>query len=295
MNLRSPFLGGMAFILWAASLQGASLDKVSKTLAKGASNLKNKKVAVLAFPYHDGGVSSGSSIVSERITTSLVGKKGLRVVERRLIEQLLAEKKLSETGVIDQENLKTIGKILDVDAIVTGTLIDLAGDKTEINARMIRSDSGEVLSAGREIFERGWSDVPVKPRISEKPRPAPKVSAPEVSVDESVVLDDEEVSVRSPSTRKPLMKLSNENFAPGRRKYLANEAPPQNNSASARKNSVEDEEFEYRDDDNGRNPPSKDVARSKKTPQSQQKKTEESLISHPTKVGVVRKEYPPIR
>ena len=147
-------------LMMRARSSAAPLDSLAKKLAAGAATLDNKKIAVLTFPYHDEKISSGSTLVSERLTTCLVGHKGLRVLERSLLGELLKEKRLSETGVIDPRSLKAIGKIFDADAIVTGTLIDLPNNTTEINARLIRTDTGEVLSAGQAVIDRTWTDAP---------------------------------------------------------------------------------------------------------------------------------------
>jgi hypothetical protein len=121
------------------------------------------RVGLLAFPYHDGRISSGSSIVCERLTTHLVSAKKLRVVERRLVQKLLEEQKLNETGVIDQATAKEMGRVLGVDILITGTLIDLAGDRTEVNARALKSDTGEVIAASNAVIERIWTDTPRRP------------------------------------------------------------------------------------------------------------------------------------
>ena len=141
-------------------MEASPLDALAKKLARGAASLENKKVAVLAFPYHDEKFSSGSTLLSERLTTCLVARKEVRVLERSLIDQVLKEKRLTETGVIDPRRIKTVGKIFDAEALVTGTLIDLPNDQTEINARLIRTDTGEVLAAGRAIVDRTWDDAP---------------------------------------------------------------------------------------------------------------------------------------
>jgi len=117
-------------------------------------------VGLLAFPYHDGRVSSGSSIVPEKLTTYMVFIKGLRVVERSLILKLLEEQHISETGVIDPSTAKEMGRILGIDVIVTGTLIDLGRGKTEINARGLMADTGEIIAASQAVIKTTWSDRP---------------------------------------------------------------------------------------------------------------------------------------
>lgn len=191
-----------------------SLKSLSKRLAKGSSALKVKKVAVLAFPYHDGRISSGSSIVPERLTTEMVGRKGICVVERRLIEKLMSERKLDQTGVINTDNLKTIGTLLEADAVVTGTLIDLENGTTEINARLIGVETGEMLAAGQETIKRTWRDPPCVPE-SEKPKPKSVVIPPAPDVVMEVVVP------APPPMRQ--MRLSNESFPEGRRNYYKNE------------------------------------------------------------------------
>ncbi|MCG3205992.1 MAG: hypothetical protein KCHDKBKB_02718 [Elusimicrobia bacterium] len=262
-------------------LHATSLDGLSKSLLKGASSLKSKKIAVLALPYHDGRVSSGSSIVSERLTTLLVGKRGVHLVERRLIQQLLAEKKLNETGIIDQENLRKIGNVLDVEAIITGTLIDLKNDKTEINARLIQVDSGEVLSAGQEIIERSWSDSPVTPKLPEKPVPQiPKEAVPA----EAAVIENSSL----PLPMKVPLKLSNESFPPSRRIYHGKETVGPKKKLNHPKNYNEQE----RDDDYGPlETTSEKFSHSSK--KIQEKEAEEPTIKHPTEVGVVQEDYAP--
>lgn len=157
--LSAMFLAGAVF--------ADEYDTLAKKLSKGVEKLPSKKIAVMSFPHHDGGISSGSLAVSERLTTRLAGIKGVKVIERSLLDKVLSEMKLETSGVIDSETSKKLGKVLGVDAIVTGTLIDLKDNKTEVNARMINTETGEILSAAVEKIERTWQDRPT--RMARKP------------------------------------------------------------------------------------------------------------------------------
>lgn len=150
--------------------------KISKDLLKGVKTSENPRVGLLAFPYHDGKISSGSSIVSERLTTELASAKKIRVVERNLIKKILEERRMAETGVIDPTTAREIGKILSLDIIITGTLIDVESNKTEINARALKADTGEVLAAARALITRSWQD---RPRAVHPPRPRSSFAEPE--------------------------------------------------------------------------------------------------------------------
>lgn len=169
MKIKTIAIGAIVIGQMAVSgVYASSLKSVAKDLAKGMSSFKSKRIAVLPFPYHDGGISSGSSIVSERLTTLLVGRKGISVVERALLDKMLSEMKLENTGVTDAASTQKIGSVLGVDAIVTGTLIDLENGETEVNARLIRTETGEILAAATTRVDRTWKDLPQHP-VAETP------------------------------------------------------------------------------------------------------------------------------
>lgn len=207
-------LGVFAFSLFFASLAAAAgrdpLAKLAHELVRKAGSLKAKRVAILAFPYHDGKISSGSSIISERLTTDFVGKRNIQVVERRLIQKILDEQRLNETGAIDPETAKMMGQVLGTHAIVTGTLIDLENAQTEVNARIIRAETGEILSAGKATIRRTWEDRPrlPEPRFVEPAKPPRAEPFP----------DDERTDFKrttQPPKAKAGLRLSNENLPQG--------------------------------------------------------------------------------
>lgn len=213
----------VVFILTGA-LHADAFDDIAKTISKSASRLKKKEIAVLPFPYHDGKEGNDSTIVSERLVTRIAARRKLNVVERSLLEKVLGELKLEYSGVISQESTKKLGQILGVEAVLTGTLIDLGGNALEINARLIQSETGLVLAAAVGQETRAWASEPRKPsgapkdaadpagkadmstffhsrayqnpRMRDNPEPAPSTpEAPE--------------SVQSPNPSAPTMVLGN--------------------------------------------------------------------------------------
>jgi TolB-like protein len=139
------------------------LQPVAKRLSQGLSQVKSKRIAVLAFPYHNGDYSSGSSIVSERLTTFMVERGGAQVVERALLDKTLGEMRLGLTGAIDPKTTQQLGKTLGAEAVVTGTLIDLEDSVTEVNARMVLTETGAILAAATTRIPRTWNDLPRPP------------------------------------------------------------------------------------------------------------------------------------
>ena len=158
----------------AASASAEPLEKLARKLEAGLKGQPVKQMAVLSFPYHDGATSSGSTIVQERLTTFLVEGGKVQVVERSLLKKALEEMKLEATGLMDPQTTKELGKVLGVDAVVVGTLNDLSKKKTEINARIILTETGKILTAAQASFSRTWSDEPVKtPTGPAQPTPTP--------------------------------------------------------------------------------------------------------------------------
>lgn len=143
----------------SSPLHADSLDNIAKQISKVSNQIKNKRIAVLPFPYHDGKESRGSTIISERLITKIVSRGKLQVVERALLEKVFNELKLQYTGMISQESAKRIGNILGVEAILTGTLIDLGDNEIEVNARLINSESGLVLTAAGEKMTKIWQET----------------------------------------------------------------------------------------------------------------------------------------
>lgn len=188
MNQKRVLLSGLFLLsLCSVSFAGDPYQKMAADLARGLTKLKNPRVAVLALPYHNGVENSGSAMVAERLITQLANLKGFRIIERSLLKNLLEEHALSETGVLDPDSTKQIGKILGVDAVVSGTLIDLDSGKTEVNARVLEAQTGMVLTACRAIIPKTWSDSStivrrrpsVQPKEDERP---PQNEAIEIGV-----------------------------------------------------------------------------------------------------------------
>lgn len=138
---------------------------------------KVKRVAVMGFSSSDSTSNSGD-VVSDEFVLELLNR-GYEVVERSKINTVLTEQKMSLNGEVDSQNIKKIGGLLGVDAIITGSVITYKADRnttviynstkdknsstdmkvkiTEaevgLNARMIDISSGEVIWSGSDKYE----------------------------------------------------------------------------------------------------------------------------------------------
>lgn len=133
------------------------MDKELETLAQKLSTLikenGNKKVTVLDFTDLQGGSSELGKYIAEELTVNLViGKSGFSVLDRAHLRRILAEHKLTATGLIDPENAKKLGMFAGVDAMIFGTMIP-KGSNMSLNAKIITTETAEIVGAARAEFK----------------------------------------------------------------------------------------------------------------------------------------------
>lgn len=129
----------------------ADLESGVKDLAKQISNNmkenNKKKIAIIEFSNLNDEVTQLGQFLSEELITQLfIADPGkFEVVERRQLLKVLNEQELGTSGLLDADAMGTVGKILGVDAIVTGSITDLGND-IKINARLIAIDTAKIFA-----------------------------------------------------------------------------------------------------------------------------------------------------
>ena len=134
-----------------------TLDSQMNTLTNqiiSSFNQSNvKKIAVIEFADLEGNVTQLGRFIAEELITRIFTTGKFDVVERNLLQKVLEEQQLGMTGYIDQETAISIGQILGVDAIITGSITDL-GNNVKINARLISTETGSVFAvASIQVFK----------------------------------------------------------------------------------------------------------------------------------------------
>jgi curli biogenesis system outer membrane secretion channel CsgG len=128
---------------------GATLDDQMNLLTSqiiSSFNQSNvQKIAVIEFANLEGNVTQLGRFISEELITRIFTSGRFEVVERNLLQKVLEEQQLGMTGYIDQQTAISIGQILGVDAIITGSITDL-GKIVKINARLISTETGSVFA-----------------------------------------------------------------------------------------------------------------------------------------------------
>jgi hypothetical protein len=111
-----------------------------------------------------GGGSGNNDTLIEKINQGLYGNAGISIVERKLLNKMLAELKLSAAALTDPATSIKLGKILSARIMVTGTLAT-EGGKAALMLKFIDTETSEVRkmltveAKGREIDKAAIADL----------------------------------------------------------------------------------------------------------------------------------------
>ncbi|MFH1620286.1 MAG: FlgO family outer membrane protein [bacterium] len=149
----------IALLLTSSPLCAANGFKaMAKELSRAAGSAGIERVAVLPFVAADGSSAKDGWNISEKLITQVVRVGQVQAVERSLLRNVMEEHHLAQTGMIDPNMLKKIGKVFSVEGIVTGSFVTL-DEKVVVNARLINVETGVIIAAVERQADREWFDA----------------------------------------------------------------------------------------------------------------------------------------
>ena len=148
----------MLFLIITPSAWGGDYDKLASQMSRSALAHGRQRIAILPFRTMNGGESSAGRIVSERLVGPLMADGTVEVIERTLLESVTSELRLQVSGLMDPSSVRELGKILNVDALVVGTVMTLKNDSIEIHARLLDAETAKILTAATAKVEKDWSE-----------------------------------------------------------------------------------------------------------------------------------------
>lgn len=107
---------------------------------------KVSRVAITEFTYGDE-FNSFTRNVQDLLYTNLI-QRGMTVVEREKMEQVMEELAQSFSGMIDTSTAAEIGKMLGVEAVIVGTISDM-GNSVDLRARLVDVEKGAAITAAQ--------------------------------------------------------------------------------------------------------------------------------------------------
>lgn len=126
---------------------------LAKGFSRAAAAAGVLRVAVLPLSPVDGSDATEGRLPAERLTTQLSRVGKVQVIERSLLQPLMKEQFLGQTGALDVKTLARIGRLAQAQAVLTGTFAAV-GDTLEINVRLINVETGVLISADQATLKR---------------------------------------------------------------------------------------------------------------------------------------------
>ncbi len=113
-----------------------------------------ERLAIAVLPFQGKGESQNYvDAATDKMILQLVNLRRFRVIERWKLDELLKEQELQVSGVVDEKTAVEIGRVAGADAIILGN-ITIIGSMTTVNARVIDTQSSEVIVAKSDRGER---------------------------------------------------------------------------------------------------------------------------------------------
>lgn len=130
-----------------------------QTLRQDGSNAKviisknfdcklHKRIAIMPIKT-SGNVPEGISEGHTEAFSLRLMEMGFILVERTLLDKILDELKLEDSGILSDKELSRVGNLLHIDMIVYGSVQKIAGGGTFESLRFIDVKTGEVLISVR--------------------------------------------------------------------------------------------------------------------------------------------------
>jgi Uncharacterized protein involved in formation of curli polymers len=165
----------------AQKVIGDAAKELAEQIAASAAKQQKHKIAVIPFRELDGRTTIFGTYLAEELVTNLFMTGNLEIVERSLLDKLMAELKLNQTGAIDPDSAKKVGKIAGVEAIVTGSITDLQS-YVGVNCRLIDTETGKIFGAAQTKvvkdadLQKVMSIQTPDPTAPAAPAPTPKAT-----------------------------------------------------------------------------------------------------------------------
>ncbi|MBU1487163.1 CsgG/HfaB family protein, partial [bacterium] len=149
---------------------GIKIASVAAQLSQDIPKEEKKRVAVIGLRNSEDKVDELGDYLSDELISKLYQTGKFKLVERKFLDEVLKEQNLGISTIIDPETAVRLGKILGVEAIITGAITDL-GQFLRINARLISTETGAISATATTRIAKEKISVPSVPTLPEKGKP----------------------------------------------------------------------------------------------------------------------------
>lgn len=172
--IAKTFFAGLLLAVFTAGARAEDgYAQLAREIAEADASIHGKKIAIIPFSYADGrAATKDGSVISERLTIKMINMRKFEIIERSVLDKVMNELKLQASGTIDASSAKQLGKVLGVEAIVTGTLVEMQAGKIEVNARLIKTETAQAVGASQVMLTKDWiGDAATAPQQQDYTQP----------------------------------------------------------------------------------------------------------------------------
>jgi curli biogenesis system outer membrane secretion channel CsgG len=126
------------------------MERIAETLTKKLS-IPNSRLIVLTFTTTEGKEHKLGSLFAEKLTTDIVRRGNVIVLDRILFSKQIQEHHLSLSSGSDLNEIRKIGELLGLHAVVTG-MITSFNNGYGLNCRIIDPKTGFILAAEEAYY-----------------------------------------------------------------------------------------------------------------------------------------------
>lgn len=157
----SGLLRLVSFVLvlgWSVPVLAASdyedgVRELTKAIVAEAGKLNKQNLAVVDFTDLQGNVTALGRFLAEELSGALVMAGGIQVVDRNQLNKIFQEHSLSMLGISDPEAVKKVGKVAGADALITGSITEMA-DSVRVTAKVMATDTARVIAAAKTTIPK---------------------------------------------------------------------------------------------------------------------------------------------
>lgn len=125
------------------------LSKISRDLLSYADLIRGRNIIALPFEHYKQPKSEWGKKLSRQLAAELTQKKELHIIDMQTVENALAGIKYQDSD-IDRKKIQKIGKQLNADLLILGTIIDQKSGFSRLNIRIVELESFLVIAAANQ-------------------------------------------------------------------------------------------------------------------------------------------------
>jgi len=196
IGYQEEIIGEVEITRVRAQMSLASIINKSKEIVEGDKvyqlTKQIQRIAITEFPYGER-FNNLSKDIEDRFYTAMI-QRGMQIVERERLTEILTEQAMEWTGLFDLASAAELGKLLGVEGVLIGSITD-QGETLAIRSRLVDVETAQSITAAASsinktpsITEALSSGVRRKPLVTQ--RGEEEVGEPKMSEGQFEFFDD---------------------------------------------------------------------------------------------------------